>query len=112
MGPTPGNLVNDLIVIVTQDLKDIASRYLLPAAGTICVMIIIWGGIQYITGGSKGEETAKKTIIAAIIGLIIVVLSKVIIDLVIQGVNPVDIPGALKGFPTTWKTFYKMSICL
>ena len=69
------SLLNTLVSTVEK----IGGTYLLPAAGAICVVVIIYGGIQYITGGDKGAETGKKTIIAAIIGLIIVSLAYAII---------------------------------
>jgi len=43
-------------------------------AGVVAVGYLIWGGYQYITsGGGESAETAKKTIINAIVGIIIIV---------------------------------------
>jgi hypothetical protein len=43
-------------------------------AGVIAVGYLIYGGYQYITsGGGDGAENAKKTIINAIIGIIVIV---------------------------------------
>jgi len=43
-------------------------------AGVIAVGYLIWGGYQYITsGGGEGAETAKKTIINAVIGIIVII---------------------------------------
>lgn len=53
--------------------------WLLGLAGIIVILIIIWGGLQYIQGNTEG---GKKTILAAIIGLIIILFANVIIRLV------------------------------
>ena len=52
--------------------------YLLMFGGVLAVLFLIYGGIVYITGGPKGEESAKKIIMNAIIGLIVMALSYVI----------------------------------
>lgn len=79
------NPVDTLINKIIDSLQLLTGDYLLPGAGAICIVIIIWGGIQYITGGAKGAETGKKTIIAALVGLIIVLVSRAIIDFVANG---------------------------
>ncbi|MFH0912287.1 MAG: hypothetical protein V1807_01360 [Patescibacteria group bacterium] len=63
-------------------------HYAMPIVAILLVIIVIWAGIQYITGGPKGAETAKKTIIAAVIGALIIILSKVILDQVVGFINP------------------------
>ena len=55
--------------------------WLLTAASAIVIIMIIIGGIQYITGQA---EAGKKTIIAALIGTVIIVLSYPIITVVIN----------------------------
>ena len=54
--------------------------------GIIAVIMIIWGGLKYITsGGDSGNVTgAKNTILYAIIGLIIVALSQFIVRFVLS----------------------------
>ena len=79
LGPDIIKLRDTVIDIITNKIGD----KLLPAAGALCVVVIIWGGIQYITGGPKGEETGKKTILAAIIGLILIILSAIIIQTIV-----------------------------
>jgi len=54
--------------------------WLLGLAGALAVVYLIWGGIQYITGGSKGAEAGKGIIINAIIGIIIILLTYAIIS--------------------------------
>lgn len=60
--------------------------WVLGIVGGIIVLMIIIAGIRYITsaGNAAQAEGAKKTLVGAIIGLIIVVLSEVIIQLVIN----------------------------
>lgn len=59
---------------------------LFAVAALAAVAFLIWGGIKWITsGGDKGKvEAARNTIVAAIIGIIVVVLSFVILNFVIQ----------------------------
>lgn len=57
--------------------------------GVIAVIMIIWGGLRYITsGGESGKiTTAKNTIIYAIIGLIVVALAQFIVKFVLNKVT-------------------------
>jgi len=59
----------DLVRYFIQDL-------LPPVGGAIVVLMVVWGSIQYITGQ---KENGKKTIFAAIIGAVIIVLAYVIV---------------------------------
>jgi hypothetical protein len=54
--------------------------------GAISVIMLIFGGFKYITsGGDAGKITgAKNTILYAIVGLVIVALSQVIINFVLD----------------------------
>ncbi len=54
--------------------------------GIIAVIMIIWGGLKYITsGGDSGNVTgAKNTILYALIGLIIVALAQFIVRFVLS----------------------------
>lgn len=55
-------------------------------AGVAAVIIIIVSGLRYLTSGgdSSATESAKKTIIGAVIGLAVIVLAKTIITYVVQ----------------------------
>ena len=59
---------------------------ILYIVGVIAVIMIIWGGIRYIISGgdSKKVTDAKNTILYAIIGLIIAVLSYAIVNFVMN----------------------------
>jgi hypothetical protein len=53
--------------------------------GIVSVVMIIWGGFQYITSGGNDTKvtSAKNTILYAIIGLVIVALAQIIVKFVI-----------------------------
>jgi len=54
-------------------------------AGLIAVFYLIYGGYTYITsGGGEGAEQAKKTILNAIIGIIIIVAAFALVNFVWQ----------------------------
>lgn len=59
---------------------------LLLVAGVIAVLFLIIGGFRYITahGNEEQAEGAKKTILHAIIGLIVIILSFVIVQVISQ----------------------------
>ncbi|HET8709333.1 MAG TPA: pilin [Candidatus Saccharimonadales bacterium] len=54
--------------------------------GVIAVIMIIVGGLQYITSGGDSNKvsTAKNTIIYAIVGLVIVALAQLIVHFVLS----------------------------
>ena len=60
--------------------------WVLILVGAIAVLFIVWSGIQYITasGNKDKAENAKKTLTYAVLGLIVIVLAKVIVELVIK----------------------------
>lgn len=74
------------------DLKSIASKVVTLFSiivGIIAVIMIIWGGLRYITsGGDSGKVgNAKSSLIYAIIGLIIVALAQFIVHFVLNTAN-------------------------
>lgn len=77
--PCAGTLktLDEALIII----KNVILIFLLPLVGTLFLIILIIGGILYITsrGNQQQLERAKKTLTAAIIGLIIVSLSYTII---------------------------------
>lgn len=81
--PTAGNTnlpseenVNDFIISIIN--------ILLGIVGLIAVLFLIIGGFRYVTAGGNEEsaESGKKTIINAIIGIVIVILAFVIVRVV------------------------------
>lgn len=70
------------------------SNIALYAVGAISVIMLIWGGLRYITSGgdSKKITDAKNTILYAIIGLVIAVLAFAIINFVLNAIGSVSVP--------------------
>ncbi len=69
-----------------QGLEGIITNILniiIPAVGIILLIMLIVGGFQYITSGGEAEPTAKakKTLTAALEGLLIVLAAWIIIRL-------------------------------
>ncbi|MCL4387232.1 MAG: pilin [Patescibacteria group bacterium] len=69
-------------------------NYILGFSAAIAVLFLIYGGIRYIIAGGDEKATgaAKQTIFAAVIGLVVIVLSFVIVTFVKNQVATV-IPG-------------------
>lgn len=67
------------------------SNIALYVVGAISVLMLIWGGLRYITSGgdSKKITDAKNTVLYAIIGLIISVLAFAIINFVLTAIRSV-----------------------
>ena len=79
--PNTGVKTNDLSTVIQNILNAI-----IGVAGLISVAYIVVGGIQYITssGDSNKTEKAKKTILYALIGLIVCALSFAIVNFTIS----------------------------
>jgi len=71
----------DSLEEVLTIIRNLVMGFILPAVGTIFTIMMIVGGILYITsrGNEKQSTKAKQTLTAAIIGLLIVILSYTII---------------------------------
>lgn len=67
-----------LIKDVVDLIKYLVDTLILPIASGVVIMMVIYGGVQYITGK---PEPAKKTIMAALTGVIIIMFSYVIVAL-------------------------------
>jgi len=63
--------------------------------GALSVIMIIVGGLRYVTSGgdSSGVASAKNTIIYAIVGLVIVLFAQVIVGFVIERAENADTGG-------------------
>lgn len=74
---------NDL----TAQVGNITST-LLTVAGAVAVIIIIIGGIAYITssGDSSRIKLAKDTVLYAVIGLVVVIIAYAIVNFVIKNI--------------------------
>ncbi len=72
-----------------EDIKAIilaVINFILGLVGVIAVLALIIAGITYITsfGDEKKAETAKRTILYVVIGLILIILAGVIVNLVLS----------------------------
>jgi hypothetical protein len=62
-----------------------ATNILSAVAAIVAVIFVVWGGVKYVTSGgdSSGVASAKQTIIAALIGLILAFLARPIVSFVV-----------------------------
>lgn len=68
---------------------DIFTNVLLFFAGAIAVLVIIYGGIRYVTstGDAARIKQAKDTILYGVIGLVVSVLAFAIVQFIIQNIG-------------------------
>jgi hypothetical protein len=80
----PAGTPDDVFNFVNR-VKNIALGFV----GVIIFAMLIYGGVLYITSGGNDEkiQKAKQTLTAAIIGLLIVLLSYVIISFVVNSLG-------------------------
>ena len=85
---TTGCAVTDTTNNVNGAIK-FAIRIFQFVVGIISIIMIILGGLKYITsGGEAGNITsAKNTILYAVVGLIVVVLAQTIVQFVLTKAN-------------------------
>lgn len=96
---SPGSKINDTLCSVdATKTGDVISNIIIALfviAAVLALVFLVWGGIKWIlSGGDKTKvEAARSTIIAAIIGLIIVFLSYFILQIVLGlfGINITDL---------------------
>lgn len=67
-------------------VKDLLSNFInaaLGLAGVVALILIIWGGISYITSAGNPDQVARarSTIMYAIIGLVVVLASFFIVNM-------------------------------
>lgn len=65
------------------------SKWVLGIVGSLALLMFIYGGIMFLisAGNSQSIEQAKKILLAAVIGLLIVFSSFLIIKFVLQSMN-------------------------
>ena len=90
----PGTTFGKLCNINSSNIGGVLSNFVLflfIVAALIALFFLIWGGIKWIlSGGDKGKvETARSTIIAALIGLVVTFLSFFLLQIVLGlfGIN-------------------------
>ncbi|MBI5152505.1 hypothetical protein HZA39_03150 [Candidatus Peregrinibacteria bacterium] len=74
-------------------------NFALGFLGLIAIVIIIYGGVRYVTsaGESEGVEKGKKSIMYAAIGLIIIISSYAIVNTILQAPSGTDQPAGTSG---------------
>lgn len=74
---TPGALIGNIV------------KTLMGIVGVVAVLMLVWGGIMYMTSAGNDEKigTAKKIITGAIIGLAISILAYTVVDFVIKAIG-------------------------
>lgn len=79
-----GGSVDYIIQVITRVVN-----VFLAIVAIIAVIFVIWGGVQYIiSGGDEGKaESAKKTILYAIVGIIIIGLSAVVVNFIVGAIQ-------------------------
>ena len=79
------NIANDPGSKLTSIIKTVIN-VLSVVVGVVAVVMIIFGGLKYITSGgdSSNVSSAKNTIIYAIVGLVIVALAQFIVRFVLD----------------------------
>ena len=82
VAPTPATKSKSLNL---TDVIKLVVNTLSIVVGVIAVIMIIWGGMKYITSGGESNKitSAKNTIIYALIGMIIVALSQFMVRFVL-----------------------------
>ncbi len=75
-GPAGSETAGALITSVLQ--------LLLLFAGSLAVIFLVLGGVQYVTsrGNEEAAEKAKKTMTAAIVGLVIIIMAFAIVYII------------------------------
>ena len=80
MIPQPSNVPGDF----NQSIKN-TTDWILGFVGMIAVLMLIWGGINYLTSAGDEDKArmGKKTISYAIIGLVVAGIAYAIVDVII-----------------------------
>lgn len=106
-GDSVGNLVPNSLTVQTNPLLVVKGiiQFILVIAFVLAFLLLLIGGVRWITSGGdeKGVASARNTITAALIGLVIVLLAYAIIRLVelFFGVNIVSGTVTIPTIPTS-----------
>ena len=68
----------------------LAVNFVLGFVGLIAVIMLIWGGFQYMVQGEEGKDKARNTIIYAIVGVLIILFSFAIVNTVFDVTTGAD----------------------
>ena len=80
----------------TSNLLPTLTKGIVASAGGFAFIILIIGGIRYLTayGNEEQQTAARNTIMWAIIGLIIAILSYAIVSIIVSIIQPPAPPAA------------------
>jgi len=90
------SIISSVISGIVSGARDAGDKFFLEIfnsaflwAGIIAGIMIVWGGIQYITsvGDSQKATKAKNTLLYSIVGLVIVILAATIVNTVVNGIQ-------------------------
>lgn len=89
----PGEGTGGVGITAVNGLITLVINYLLGITFGLAVLFIVIGGLRYIVSGGNEEsaEKGKKTILNAVIGVIVVIMSYIIINLVVNTVTTTQI---------------------
>lgn len=86
--PTVSVTVNTNLTTIDQAIEIIRKfgGWLLLIAGAVAVVFLVIGGVRYLVsaGNSSQAEAAKKTIIYALGGLVVIILSAFAVNLIMS----------------------------
>jgi hypothetical protein len=88
-GTAAGNTGNNNAPKTLQDTIASVINILSAAAGIIAVIMIIVGGLRYVTsaGNPEGAKNARNTILYAVIGLGVVALAQIVVHFVLHNTS-------------------------
>lgn len=79
-GTAQGNLADVILRII---------NYVLAIVGVIALAVLVYGGFMYITSAGNEDqiESAKRIIINAIIGIVVIGVAAALVNFVVRGVG-------------------------
>lgn len=88
----PGTARGDLASVILNIIN-----YVLAIVGVIALAYLIYGGFRYITSGGSEDaiEDAKRIIINAVIGIIVIGVSAALVNFVVRAVGGAVPAGAI-----------------
>ena len=89
-GGDPSGFNKDSVLGLVENITTFA----LAIAGGIAIIMIIWGGIQYLTayGNEEKATSGKKILTWSITGLIVVIMAEVIAYMIANLVSATPLP--------------------
>lgn len=78
--PQPSNISDRPFL----DLLSSIINWILGLVGTVAVLMLIWGGFNYLTSAGNSDQTkkAKQTITYAVVGIIIIALAYTLVNFI------------------------------